>query len=530
MADDAVKNIDDGIKADYAQCFPQSLSWEKAAAHLLIAYDFLVREADVRTINRMKYALMHSLRWGRNSASQPFRGYPDDLDTKLFERCRSVLHRGEEYTGIFGAFTSYHQKLVDIEQIDKCRIVFTANPLWKAYDVLDFRINFQSHSPSSVVVDTFQTKARELSQDFGSLTPKEMTEWFPDFGTCRNLLSPVGNMLREGLALPSSWSFDGIPILTIRTFWKAVLTLALIHLGVAFRLTGEKRVGMIQLLIKPRDAMVDWIADCVGIEKQIVGRLVDLHTYDRSSKTPDIAITPFLPLGNGRLAASPWMLTSSSLERNFCAYVARTYPILYGPTDRDLAPHFASELVDIFKKAGFEATHSLKFNLDGIKGDIDLLVWSPNESYVLAAELYWKIATGDFMEVLHGEKTCQEKIQGQLPKYSKVLSAGAGEFVARAFNLKSPPAIDGWSCGMVVRGFVGTPRINEEQYFLVPDSLLTKEVAQHKSLRDICQWAKNKPFLPQEGNDFCMCPVEITSPSGIKVKFWECEENRQYVS
>ena len=530
MADDAIKKIEARLDVDYAQCFPQSVGWEKAATHLLIAYDYAVRGAGARTIDRAKYALMHSLRWGRNSPSQPFRGYPDDFDPKLFELCRSALCRGAEYTGIFGAFTSYHQKLVDIVQIDECRIDFTVNPMWKAYDVLDSRLNFKNRLPSPCVVHAFREIARELSQGFESLTPQKMTDWFPDFGTCRSLLSPVGNLLREGLVLPSSWSFDGIPILTIRTFWKAVLTLALIYLGVAFRLTGEEHVGTIQLLIKPRDALVDWIANCVGIERQIVGRLVDLHVYDRSSKTPDIAIAPFVPLGNGRLAASPWMLTSSSWERNFCAHVARAYPILYGPTDRDLARHLAEELVGVFKEAGFEATHTLKFNLDGVEGDIDLLVWSQNESYVMATELYWKIATGDFMEVLHGEKTCMKKMRDQLPKYQNVLSAGAGEFVARAFNLKSPPAIDDWSCGMVVRGFVGTPRIAEEQYFLVPDGLLTKEVARHKSLRDIYQWVKTKPFLPQEGRDFRMCPVEITSPSGIKMNFWECEDNRQCVS
>jgi hypothetical protein len=127
----------------------------------------------------------------------------------------------------------------------------------------------------------------------------------------------------------------------------------------------------------------------------------------------------------------------SSWERNFCAHVARTYPTLYGPTDRDLAQHLAEELVGVFKEAGFEATDSFKFNLDSVEGDIDLLVWSRNESYVIAAELYWKIATSDFMEVLHGEKTCNKKMQDQLPKYQKVLSAGAGDLVAKAFNLKS---------------------------------------------------------------------------------------------
>ena len=350
-----------------------------------------------------------------------------------------------------------------------------------------------------------------------------MTSWFPDFGTCRTLLSPVSNLMREGLVLPSSWSFDDIPIRTIREFWKALLTLAMIHLGVAFRLTGWQDVGMIQLLVKPRDALINWIADGVGIRREIVVRLLDLHSYNRSSKTPDIAIAPFLPLGNDRIAASPWMLTSSSWERNFCACAARTCPALYNSTDGPLAQSLGKELVSVFEKAGFKAAHGLKFKRKGIEGDIDLLVWSPNESYVLAVELYWKIAAGDIMEVLGGEKTCLEKFGRQLPKYQKELSEEAGDLVARAFSLKSRPVVTGWSCGLAARGFVGTPRIENEQYFFVPESLFRKEVLNHKSLKGFCKWANAKSFLPQEGRDFTMSPVDVTSPSGIHVRFWEAD-------
>ncbi|MDY0170768.1 MAG: hypothetical protein RBS80_29775 [Thermoguttaceae bacterium] len=125
MPDDIITKIEARLDEDYKQCFPQSMGWEKAAAHLLIAYDYMVGGADVRTVDGMKYALMHTLRWGCAESSQPFRGYPDDFDPRLFEKCRSALRRGTEYVGIWGAFNLYHNGVVSIERIDEHRVEFT---------------------------------------------------------------------------------------------------------------------------------------------------------------------------------------------------------------------------------------------------------------------------------------------------------------------------------------------------------------------------------------------------------------------
>jgi hypothetical protein len=39
--------------------------------------------------------------------------------------------------------------------------------------------------------------------------------------------------------------------------------------------------------------------------------------------------------------------------------------------------------------------------------DVDLLVWSPQEGFVLSAELRWVIPTADVAEVIRrGEKEC----------------------------------------------------------------------------------------------------------------------------
>lgn len=387
------------------------------------------------------------------------------------------------------------------------------------------RLTFGTRPSSSGLVKEVQRIAAQLTEGFGSLRPSEMMHWFPDFGTGRKLLSPVNNLLRESFSLPSSWQFDGIPILRLRDFWRAVAILSLIHCAVAYRLTGADRTGLVQLLIKPRDDLADWIGGFVGIETDVVRRILELHIYDRSHRTPDIAVTPFVPIGGRLIAASPWMLVSSAFERNFRAHVARQQRESYDEISNALAPHLASELVTMFTDAGFKAAHSETFKADGEQGDIDLLVWSPAERHVLAAELKWIIDTADFMEVLNrGEKTCKEAMEKQLPKYVKIMSGDIGAFVAKVFRLESSPPVESWACGIVVRGFVGSPRVFDERYFILPHSLLKMTIRKGMSLRDFYTWARTRPYLPREGHDFRMYPVEVVSPSGIQVKFWEWED------
>ena len=210
MHDKQVKAIEQQIDLDYVGCFPASAGWEAAAAHLLLAYDFMVRAADTHTLDKLKYALMHALRWGKSADSVPFRCLPENLDPSFFEKCREVLWRGSEYTGICGAFISYHRHLVCVDQIGDRQIAFTSNADWKAYDVLDERLVFKRRAASSVLGQDLRKIASELAEGFRSLQPSEMMHWFPDFGTGRKLISPINALMRESFTLPQAWTCDGI--------------------------------------------------------------------------------------------------------------------------------------------------------------------------------------------------------------------------------------------------------------------------------------------------------------------------------
>jgi len=525
MTDARVKELESRIDADYAGCFPIDAGWEKTAAHLLLAYDFTVRGQSVAFLDNRKYALMHALRWGKQAPSSAFSGYTVDFEPPLFEACRVLLTRGAEYVGICGGFISYYRNLARADRVEERLIEFSANPSWKAYDVLAERHRFQQQATSPELRTAVQRIAMTLAGQFTSLQPPDALHWFPDFATARTLLSPVNNVLQTSFTLPPSSQFDGISIRQLRDFWRAVVILGLIQCAIAYRLTGPENTSLGQLLIKPRDALANWIAGCVGLNEQVALRALNFHIYDRQHQIPDIAVTPFVPLNDHVVAASPWMLISSAFERNLRAHIARQQPRSYDTVSDGLAPHIATELVARFEGAGFRATHSLPFKTDDEQGDIDLLVWSPSEHYVLAAELKWIIDVADFMEVLNrGEKTCQTAIKEQLPKYARLMTRNVEGLVAKAFTLDSPPRIDGWSCGIIVRGFVGSPTLSVEPYLLLPDLLLEAKLRPGTSLRDFCKWAMDKLYLPREGYDFRMYPVEVITPSGLHVTFWEWEE------
>jgi hypothetical protein len=249
--------------------------------------------------------------------------------------------------------------------------------------------------------------------------------------------------------------------------------------------------------------------------------LIDLHTYDRRHYLPDIALTPFLALSDDILAVSPWLLLTSRFERNFSAFVARNYKPQYDAVTHTLAPFMADQLAGAFRAVGLKVERSVPIHTSKGDGDIDLLVWSPEDRWVLGVELKWVIGVGDIMEVFNrGESTCLVSIQKQIPKYREALQNATG-LIQCAFSLDEAPQLDGWCCAMMTRGFVGSPRVVTAQCLFIPEQPGLERLGLRCSLREFCQWATAMPYLPVEGQHFQLTHEWIESPSGYKVAFWD---------
>lgn len=350
----------------------------------------------------------------------------------------------------------------------------------------------------------------------------DFRDYFPNVNDFCNALPEVQHLAAEGFELPDSWNFDGVPIATLRQFWTALMLWGMVHNAVSHRLFGRQIPNLHHLVIRRKGRLVDWLEDCLKLDKTILARLIDLHTYDRQHNLPDIALTPLLALNDDLLAFSPWLVLTSRFERNFSAFVARNYKSKYDAGTDDLAPLMAAQIAEAFREAGFKTKLSVPIRTSKGDGDIDLLVWSPEERYVLGIELKWVIGVADVMEVFNrGESTCSASIKKQIPKYREALSQNVGGILQTTFSLGEAPAIDGWSCALMTRGFWGSPRVVNDQCLFIPEQLALETLASRCSLQDFCEWARTMPYLPLEGREFRLTPLSITSPSGLTVTYRE---------
>lgn len=515
-----VDQIEKKIDAEYAAYFPADVGWENATLHFLLVFDLAAAdERFTAQLDALKYPLMHALRWGANVPSQPLTGVPTTADPELLERCETAFWRALDYVGICGAFINFYRGVISISDVTPERIAFTSNAASQAFEILSARLSKQS----------LNEEGRSAAADIGELAERSLTMQgesedttlvsIVDTATLHDLVRRVRAVTSSGYQLPDVWSYDGVGISDLRRFWDSVNVLATFHLARAAR--REESSHFSNLMVWPRAQWIACVQQCSSLEETVVARLVDLLTYSRQQKIPDIALTPLLDIGGGFLAASPWMVFSSSMERNFCARLARD-DTRYNRLTEPLHHEMARQLTSTFERAGFSCRADVPISTELGNTAIDLLVWSPSERVVLAAELKWVIAVADVMEVFNrGDAAARTAIDRQLPRYANALSAGAAELVRRAFELPTMPQVEEWHCGLIMRGHVGSSQTQTPGKFTLPESLVNEHTEKHHSLRAFCKWATEMPFLPKLDRDFLSERFVVRSPSGIEIEFFE---------
>jgi len=520
-----LRDVEARLDADYEATFPREYGWEMGALLLLFGHNtHLMLGREPRSPDDTKYGLMRALRLGQRVPSAPLCSAPTTVSAVQWKAARDGFGRGLEYFEICDAFMMYCDQVIPLVSVTRDKIQFGPNPDWKAFDVLDQRMSEGKPRPTAPPELTAGIKAvaeAVLKKTDTSTLRYRFAD--PDRARMRGLMPLIRQVFSAAYSLPKEWRFDAIRVRALRRAWDAMYLLAWIHRRVAecTHRRGHPHFG--RLMIWPRAHWIQEISACAQLDEETTARILQYHTYDRAHRDPDIALTPFLPIGAGLLAADPRILLSSSVERNFCAHVARNYRDLYDKESHLLASKMASDLSSAFQGAGFCAATSIPVKTREGDTDIDLLVWSEQEQYLLAAELKSVIPTGDFMEVVNrGESRALEAFRERLPKYAAALTDDASGLVARAFHLRAPPAVSAHCSILIMRGYVGSPRLRAHKFPFVSEDLLQGRLKQGTTLRELVDWCTQMPYLPREGEDFFMEERSIKSPSGIVVLTYRC--------
>ena len=208
----------------------------------------------------------------------------------MFDNYYEILHRANEYQGIYGAFRLLEKGVIDLDTISERAISFRSNPQWKAYDELDRRLSEQPH-PERNRPETITAIGRIVDN---ILLYFDFRDYLPNINDFCDALPTVRHLAEEGFELPDSWSFDGIPVATLRNFWTVLTLLSMVHNAVSHRSVGSKQPHLHHLLIRHKKRLIGWLADSLKLDQTLVARLTDLHTYNRQHNIPDIALTPLL--------------------------------------------------------------------------------------------------------------------------------------------------------------------------------------------------------------------------------------------
>jgi hypothetical protein len=514
-----IRNVEREIRAEHASGFPSDHDWEVAAAHLLLAHDeWNLAQLHYDVADHSKYCLMWAMRWAKESLSRPYSFCPQIVDTAILDAAWSALRRASAFVELFGAFRLYDRKVLRVRSASANRIVFEPNEQWMSFDVLDRRVNElrrdgYQHGQLGLAIRDFvrahhdaanakliDGSARELHREMRSLTPA------------------VREHNSRMYEYPRAWALrPEVTIFRLRRFWDALTLIAFVQLGMRAVSASSHYPGFGALLCARRCEWIGAISRIADLSQSEIEPLLDMHVYDRGHLRPDIALTPFVALGNDMLATGYWLVGSSQLERNFMAFAASQFSNEYDEASGVLAPHLADELTQDFERAGFRAS-AKGINVTTAVGstDLDLVVWSPQERMVLTAELKWLISTADVMEVLNrGERKCVDALQKQLPIHKAARETDSGEIVRRAFDLSRAPPIDQSASILIARGYVGSPRLPIGEFGFVCDRLAQERLRTTSGqLNEFVTWVQSMNYLPKLGVHYQVEEAELQTESG----------------
>jgi len=345
------------------------------------------------------------------------------------------------------------------------------------------------------------------------------------FRSCVNLFQkhrPAANQVyRTSIEPPPGWTYRGATLEQFQRVWDSLGLLAFAHIRAAVQCQYSENDPR-KLILWKRSDILAFLSETSG-EQSATQVALESMIYCRELSPPDISLQPFVEINAEWIVASPWMVATSNFSRNFFALIARRDSTAWDSTSDIFADHMGHQLSNWINDLGYRATTQVKItdNNGNAMTDLDLVVWSPKEHFVITAELKWMIQVADLMEVLNrGEKECHRKLQEQLPKHRHALTSNSNGIINRAFGEQAN--VNTHDSLLVCQGFGGTPRLPSE--FPCVDERVFRLAIEHSStLREAMEWLRSRDWLPRVREHFRVNDMTIRTVTGIQLTFPEPE-------
>ena len=321
-----------------------------------------------------------------------------------------------------------------------------------------------------------------------------------------NFAIRLASELRQpSFLIPAGWKFpwggrDQTTLLINALCVRCLYHFVAIHFGAEeHRRRGGGEASI--LLVISRDQLVNDIRQMSSLSDSVIRSFVQYLTFAYKMESPDPALQPLVPLGDGYLALPAMLFLSSNHERNLLSLQARIEPVEFNGMSQKFERDMIGALFRKIKPRWQLSKDNVTVRIDGKSEEIDLLIADPSSKTLLICELRWMLGPGEPREVQNRKKVCGEKVE-QLRRKVEWIRHRIPTVLEKQFEMDGTCTGDWRAAGVVVINNFGGTVSRQAEFPIMRDDLFLLGMMEVTSLAQFASWSQSLTWLPQEDIHF----------------------------
>ncbi|WP_331353087.1 hypothetical protein [Cellvibrio sp. UBA7671] len=256
------------------------------------------------------------------------------------------------------------------------------------------------------------------------------------------------------------------------------------------------------LLIVTKQQLCADIQELADFADKEVYEFINMLTYGRNTKTPDIALQPLFLSKSGFFMIPCYQVLNTNIQRNLLTLLAKINPNNFDSQSSLFEKDMTSKIENSLNEWKYKNLNK-EFKFGEKKEEIDGFILDEINKTILLMELRWILQPGDAREVYNKIKSVLSKVD-QLSRKIDFVKDNFSEIIVRSFgdhiDISQPSE---WKVKGVVliQGYAGTSSPQEDIPIVTVD-VFCKGIKQFKDLHAFYVWIKCLIWLPVEGEHF----------------------------
>lgn len=416
---------------------------------------------------------------------------------------RAWIARGDSYTQAIGLLAFCRSGLMQLEYSGQEYIVSTS-PSMHSYEVLDGHVDeLEQVSVASGlglnIRDAVAALGEPLSKALISGSNSIRVPWSQVHFNRFN-----GAYCSEIRPLPPGWDWRGVDGSDLTNVLNSLVAYAafqsLLNEAASRNLLGRGPSPTSTWNPIPLQELVKRVSIACSVDQENVSQIVEIMTFGSGTRSPDPAIQPLMKVGDDTesILVPNGLLGTSRMPRNFLTLTARTDRRAFDSKSALFEHHMIKRLALQFEERGFIVERNTGIPGRGELGDVDLLIVSPSDKFVLCLELKFNLDVAEARERTYRIETSQSACSRQRQRVDALRDSGACRRLLQ--SLADPRCAQGGGENWKVEGLVVFASFSSASYSEIPvisERILKDSLASSSPLPKIVSRLKALEYVPR---------------------------------